>query len=239
MNNWNPQDYHNNSSNQQRWARDLIAKIDFQGNERVLDIGCGDGTITTEIASYLPDGSILGIDISEEMVEFAQNKFLIKDFPFCRFQNGDAAKLNFNDEFDIIVSFSCLHWIIDHILVLEGIKRSLKLGGKAFLQFGAKLATISPIRMAIKKVIYNQRWSQYFESEGLLSRKGFYNREEYQDILKRVGLGIERIDLVPKDIIFQEKEELKGWIRTTGVPDYLFRIPHNLHQTVSKSALKN
>lgn len=233
MNRWDAQDYHNNSSNQQRWAQDLITQIDFQGNERVLDIGCGDGKITTEIAIYLPNGSVLGIDISEDMIRFAQQKFPTSDFPGVRFQNGDATKLNFENEFDIIVSFSCLHWIIDHISVLEAIKKSLKPHGRAFLQFGAKLRSISPIRTAIKRVISNAQWSQYFEgSEGFVSRKGFYNPDEYKDMLSRVDLRAKRIDLVPKDMIFQGKEELRGFIRTTGVPDYLTKLPESLRQTV-------
>lgn len=233
MNSWNAEDYHHNSSNQQRWAQDLITKIDFQGNERVLDIGCGDGKITTEIATYLPSGSVLGIDISQEMIGFAQKKFPMSNFPRVRFQTGDMTKLNFDNEFDIIVSFSCLHWILDHISVLEGIKRSLKPHGRAFLQFGAKLRNISPIRIAIKKVISNAQWSKYFEdSEGFVSRKGFYNPDEYKEMLTRVELKAQRIDLVPKDMIFQGKEEFRGFIRTTGNPDYLTKLPESLRETV-------
>jgi trans-aconitate methyltransferase len=49
---WNAEDYHKNSANQQRCAREVIAKLELKGDEKILDIGCGDGKITAEIASY-------------------------------------------------------------------------------------------------------------------------------------------------------------------------------------------
>ena len=52
--NWNAEDYARHSSAQQSWGRELISKLDLQGYENVLDIGCGDGRITAEIAELLP-----------------------------------------------------------------------------------------------------------------------------------------------------------------------------------------
>ena len=65
---WDAKEYHEHSSEQQKWAEELIGKIKLNGNERVLDIGCGDGKVTSEIAKCLIEGSILGIDSSEEMI---------------------------------------------------------------------------------------------------------------------------------------------------------------------------
>ena len=110
---WNAEDDRKNSANQQRWAREVIAKLELKGNEKILDIGCGDRIITAEIASYLPNGSVLGVDISPEMIDFARNKFPDCDYPNLSFQCQDATKLNFHNEFDAIVSFYCLHWITD------------------------------------------------------------------------------------------------------------------------------
>ena len=75
MDKWNPEDYHHNSSVQLSWARELITKLDLKGDERILDIGCGDGKITASIASTAPNGSVLGIDSSHEMISFAESKF--------------------------------------------------------------------------------------------------------------------------------------------------------------------
>jgi len=55
---WQAEYYHKDSSEQEKWARELLAKLDIKGNERVLDIGCGDGKVSADIASRLPEGSL-------------------------------------------------------------------------------------------------------------------------------------------------------------------------------------
>lgn len=226
---WNAEDYHKNSTNQQRWAREVIAKLDLQGNEKVLDIGCGDGKITAEIASHLPNGSVLGIDSSQEMINFAQSKFPASNFSNLAFQYGDATKLNFDNEFDAIASFACLHWITDHTPVLVGMKKSLKPFGRIFLQFGGK-GNAAPIKDVIEQVIRSNKWINYFED--FTFKTHFYGDDEYQNLLEHVGLKVKRLELVKKDAIHQGKEGLKGWIRTTGCPNYLGRVPENLQQQI-------
>jgi trans-aconitate 2-methyltransferase len=68
---WNPREYNCYSSHQKQWGMELVAKLSLHGNERLLDLGCGDGKVTSEIARRLPQGSVTGLDISREMVDFA------------------------------------------------------------------------------------------------------------------------------------------------------------------------
>ena len=124
--NWNAQDYAKNSSNQFQWAKELIPKLKLKGNEALLDIGCGDGKITAELAQLLPEGWAVGVDSSEKMIQLAQISFPTKDYPNLTFQVMDARKLTFQSEFDIVFSNAALHWIVDQKAVLEGVQRSLK-----------------------------------------------------------------------------------------------------------------
>jgi trans-aconitate 2-methyltransferase len=50
---WNAEDYQNSFNEQQKWVREFIVKLELKGDERVIDIGCGDGMVTAEIVSYL------------------------------------------------------------------------------------------------------------------------------------------------------------------------------------------
>ncbi|NEO17016.1 MULTISPECIES: class I SAM-dependent methyltransferase, partial [unclassified Moorena] len=75
QNQWNADDYANNSSAQLNWAKELIKKLSLMGNETLLDIGCGDGKITAKFASIINNGSVLGIDSSQTMVELARKTF--------------------------------------------------------------------------------------------------------------------------------------------------------------------
>ncbi|HEX2623263.1 MAG TPA: methyltransferase domain-containing protein, partial [Phototrophicaceae bacterium] len=68
---WNPQDYAKNSGAQLGWARELITKLNLKGDEALLDVGCGDGKITAELARAVPDGFVLGVDSSPDFVAYA------------------------------------------------------------------------------------------------------------------------------------------------------------------------
>ena len=50
------------STRQKEWGTKLISELDLVGNERVLDLGCGEGSITAQLAKLLPDGNVIGID---------------------------------------------------------------------------------------------------------------------------------------------------------------------------------
>jgi trans-aconitate 2-methyltransferase len=91
---WNAADYAANSSAQHAWARELIAKLQLRGDERVLDVGCGDGKVTTEIARAVPRGAVVGVDASAEMIAFARKTFPAKKYPNLTFQICDAREIS-------------------------------------------------------------------------------------------------------------------------------------------------
>ncbi|HYB59793.1 MAG TPA: class I SAM-dependent methyltransferase [Candidatus Acidoferrales bacterium] len=135
---WDAEDYERHSSPQQQWAHDVFHTLKLKGNEKALDIGCGDGKVTAELAALLPNGSVLGIDNSDTMIDFAHRRFPPVFFPNLQFRWGEAMHLTYYREFDLITSFVSLHWIHNHLAVLAGIKRALKPGGRIVLQFGGK-----------------------------------------------------------------------------------------------------
>ena len=66
--------YEKASAHQKEWGRKLIAELNLQGTERVLDLGCGDGTLTAQIADLVPAGEVVGIDASRGMIDVARLK---------------------------------------------------------------------------------------------------------------------------------------------------------------------
>ncbi len=70
--------------------------------KNVLDIGCGDGRITAEIAAKIPEGRIWGIDNSIEMIKMAQRTFPFEKYSNLKFKHIDARDMDFNNEFDRI-----------------------------------------------------------------------------------------------------------------------------------------
>jgi trans-aconitate 2-methyltransferase len=221
---WDAKDYQNNSEVQQKWARELIAKIKLKGNESVLDIGCGDGKITAEIAKELPDGSIIGVDNSEDMIDLANKNFPYKTYKNVLFKLCDAKKLDFNNEFDIIFSNATLHWVKNHIPVIKGIEKALKENGKILLQMGGK-GNAREIIKTVNLIKNKSEWKKYFIN--FKFPYSFYGPDKYRIFFDNTGLEINYIKLISKDMTHKDKEGLNGWIRTTWFP-YTNRIPENL-----------
>ena len=92
---WNAADYAANSAVQQTWARELIAQLQLRGDEHVLDVGCGDGKVTAEIARAVPRGSATGVDASPQMIDFAKKTFSPCEISNLTFQICDARKISF------------------------------------------------------------------------------------------------------------------------------------------------
>jgi trans-aconitate 2-methyltransferase len=218
---WNAVDYAQSSSIQQQWAHELIRQLRLKGNEKLLDIGSGDGKVTAEIASCLLSGSIIGIDSSDAMIALAQSKYPTDGFPNLRFQRGDASRLKFENEFDLVFSNATLHWIIDQRSVLQGIYKSLKHGGKILLQMGGR-GNAANVLAVFDKLIETNEWRSFFQ--GFTFPYGFYDAEEYRQWVYEAGFHEIRIELIPKDAIHKDRAAFKAWIRTTWLP-YTQRVP--------------
>jgi trans-aconitate 2-methyltransferase len=218
---WNPTDYAKNSQNQFLWAKELIPKLSLSGNEALLDIGCGDGKITAEIAKCLPNGKAVGIDNSAEMIKLAQNIFPQKDNPNLHFQVMDAKNLAFQNEFDRLFSNAVLHWITDQKTVLLGAQRSLKPNGQLLFQLGGK-GNAKDILCILDQLMLEPKWQRFFE--GFTFHYAFLDAEEYRALLVEVGLEPLRVELIPKVMKLMGVEGLAGWVRTTWLP-YTQRVP--------------
>jgi trans-aconitate 2-methyltransferase len=227
---WDAEEYHKSSSEQQKWAQELILKLELKGSERVLDIGCGEGKVTAELAKLLSSGSVLGIDNSEEQIRFARKNFPSKKFPNIAFRMMDASNLSFNGEFDVVFSNATLHWVIDHLPVLKGIKKSLKPSGKILLQMGGR-GNAAKILKVMEPMMKSKKWSKYFAN--FTFPYGFYGPEEYKDWLEQVGLKAKRVELIPKDMVQKGKEGLSAWVRTTWLP-YTQRVPEDMREEFIK-----
>jgi trans-aconitate 2-methyltransferase len=218
---WDASDYARNSSAQQSWALALLESLALSGAEVVLDIGCGDGKVTAEIARRVPKGSVLGVDSAEGMIGLAMAGFPPERYPNLGFQVTDALSLPFRDRFDIVFSNAALHWVKDQAAVLRGVAAALKRGGRALLQMGGR-GNAEEIFAVAAEMISRGEWSGYFG--GFEPPWGFYAPEDYRPWCRKAGLDIARVELLPRDMLQKGVDGLAGWIRTTWMP-YTQRLP--------------
>jgi trans-aconitate 2-methyltransferase len=161
MTEWNAAAYSQRSGLQQAMAEEVLALLDLEGSERVLDIGCGDGKITAAIAARVPRGAVVGVDVSRDMITFALSHFASTLRPNLRFEVADARLLPFRNEFDRVVSFNALHWIPDQNSALRSIRSAMTPDGQALLRLVPKGERKS-LENVIEETRRSARWIGYF-----------------------------------------------------------------------------
>ena len=231
---WNAADYAANSAQQQAWARELIARLKLRGDEHVLDVGCGDGKVTAEIARSLPNGAVVGIDASPQMIEFAQATFASDKVPNLGFRVMDARRIQLDPSFDLVFSNAALHWISDHEAFLQGAATCLRPGGRLITSCGGK-GNAQDIFVALRPVMREARWREYFRK--METPYFFYSPEDYQRWLPECGFAAGSARLAPKDAVYDGAAGFASVLRTTWLP-YTQRVPEPLHEEFIAAIVK-
>lgn len=218
---WNPGDYAAHSASQQAWARELMDRLQLRGDEHILDVGCGDGKVTAELARAVPRGRVTGIDASGAMIAFARRTFPPTAGANLRFEEMDAREIQFAQPFDLVFSNAALHWVDDHPAFLRGAARVLRPGGRMLVSCGGK-GNAQDVFLALRTVIRRQGWRSYFRK---IPPPYFFHRpEEYEQWLPQQGLHATAVRLLPKLALHPGREGFTGWFRTTWLP-YTQRVP--------------
>jgi len=223
---WNASAYAANSVVQQTWARELIAKLNLRGHERVLDVGCGDGKVTAEIARAVPNGLAMGIDASPEMIRFARLTFPSSEISNLDFQIMDARRIRLEAKFDVLFSNAALHWVDDHQAFLRGAAASLRPGARLLVSCGGK-GNAHDVFRSFRPQMCQLRWREFFRK--MPTPYFFYAPEDYEAWLPRFGFKPSRVELAPKDAVYEGRDGLAMWLRTTWLP-YTHRVPENLRE---------
>ena len=126
---WNPTLYDDRAAFVSALASDLVLWLRPREGESILDLGCGTGTLTAQIARQ--GARVLGIDRSLEMIESAREKY--SDLSF---EVADGQALTYSAEFDAVFSNAALHWMPRATDVLRGVERALRPGGRFVAEFG-------------------------------------------------------------------------------------------------------
>jgi trans-aconitate methyltransferase len=214
---WDGQYYKTHSSPYERSSRVLIEGMTLQGNESILDVGCGDGKVTAFIASRVPQGHVIGVDSSPSMIEVARRDHTqVKNLSF---EVVDAIDIDFDQQCDCVVSFSALHWVQDQLRALKHIHRALKSGGFAMLKVGC--CEDSAQSRAMQEVRSRPTWKNYFEQQP--ERYFGKTKIEYESMLKQAGFKNAQVTMCYPTRTIESVESLQDWLMgwmpaDTGLP---------------------
>jgi trans-aconitate 2-methyltransferase len=197
--------YQRASAHQQEWGQRLIAELELQGHERILDVGSGDGGLTRKLAAAVPRGSVLGLDASTRMVEAAR----VVECPNLRFVRMDVLDADFREEFDVVFSSATLHWVKDHGRLLDVLYRAVKPGGVLRLSFAGQ-GNCSRLIEILKELMVETAYEHAFR--GFVWPWSMPDLESYGQLVREVPFASARVWGEVADRHFPSVEAMVGWI---------------------------
>jgi trans-aconitate 2-methyltransferase len=197
---WDAARYQDQHSFVWRYGANLLELLDPQPGERILDIGCGTGQLTEEIARR--GALVTGIDYSAEMLADAR-----KNFPALKFVLADASSFHFPEPFDAVFSNAALHWVKDADGSVESIAAALRPGGRFVAEFGGH-GNIAIVQAALRKVLGPSADDQ--------SPWNFPSIGDYAPLLEHHGLEVRNASLFDRPTPLEGENGLDHWLRMFG-----------------------
>lgn len=175
MNNWDAHHYDGKLGYVSEFGKDVVSLLLPKKGERILDLGCGTGDLSYEIARS--GATVLGIDLADTMIEEARAKY-----PHIHFAVENGENFRIAEQFDAVLSNAALHWMKKPSGVIESVWRALKPGGRFVAEFGGKgnvETIINALDSALRRIDASaeSRNPWFFPSLGeyasLLEKQGF------------------------------------------------------------------
>ena len=194
---WDPGQYQDKHSFVWRLGAGVLELLNPQRGERILDLGCGTGQLTAEIARR--GAHVVGVDNSQSMIEQAR-----RNYPGLIFVVEDATSFRFEDPFDAVFSNAVLHWVKDAGAAVRSIVGALGPAGRFVAEFGGHGNTRS-ILAALRAVLgpeAERRNPWYYPSVG-----------EYALLLEQHGLEVRQAELFDRPTPLEGENGMENWLR--------------------------
>ena len=211
---WNAELYDGKHSFVWKLGSSVVDLLAPQPGERILDVGCGTGQLTAQIAQT--GALVVGMDNSPAMIEEARRLY-----PQLEFLEADAHDFDVAESFDAVFSNATLHWVTEPDRVVGCITRALKPEGRLAVEFGGK-GNVRHLSDAIEtacSAVLGEKVTHpwYFPSVA-----------EFASILERHGLEVTQAALIDRPTPLESSDGLRNWVRMFG-DHWLSRVPPDRH----------
>ncbi len=215
MADWDGARYGVVSELQRTMAAESLSLLELDGAEHVLDVGCGDGYVTAQIADRLPRGSVVGIDPSPRMIEAAQRRETAATFHL-----GEVTSLAFDADFDVVTSFNALHWVRDQPAAYRCIAAALKPEGRALVTFvcAGPRPSVEDVAMDVTR---DARWANLFD--GFTAPYVHPQPEAFLVTVTAAGFEVLEHAVVDQSWDFRSRDAFAQWC-AVGFGDWTARL---------------
>ena len=200
------------------WGLRLVTDLDLNGDERILDLGCGDGVLTAELAARVPRGSVVGIDPSAEMIEAARERRA----PNLRFARMELDRVKEKEQYDLVVSSGALHRLRNHRRVLGAVRSCLRKGGTFRAGFAGE-GNCANLLKVIRQVMALPRFAACFAD--FTWPWHLPSVTDYKLLLRQAGFKRARVWAEKTQSEFDDTGELIQWIDQPCLLPFLGRVP--------------
>jgi trans-aconitate 2-methyltransferase len=226
---WDAVTYDRIAGPQEEWGREVLARLELNGDETVLDAGCGSGRVTRLLLERLPSGHVIGVDASPAMIELAAQAFAGDDR--VELIVGDLVELELPHPVDAIFSNATFHWIADHRRLFEVLYACLAPGGQLEAQCGGE-DNVAELVRNLEALQGDARFAPYLR--GFRPNWNFASVEDTRTRLARAGFeqiecGLERRRVQPPDP--------RAFFRAGGPGSHLEHLPAELQDTFTDALL--
>ncbi|HUO13907.1 MAG TPA: class I SAM-dependent methyltransferase [Verrucomicrobiae bacterium] len=219
---WNSAAYHRLSGPQVSWGKKVLARLQLRGDELILDAGCGTGRLTAELLEALPEGHVVGIDLSQNMLRSAR-EHLAEFRPRVSLAACDLLHIPFERSFDGIVSTAAFHWVLDHDRLFLNLRGALKRGGWLEAQCGGG-PNVKRLRDRADALAGTVKFAKFFA--GFHEPWLFQDAESASEGLRRAGFIDVETSVVAAPTVIDNAGEYGEFVRNIVLRRHLERIPH-------------
>lgn len=212
---WEAQVYHEVSQPHAGWGADVLDRLELEGNETVLDAGCGSGKVAVQIVPRVPRGHVIGVDGSPAMIEQARRLLPAEVDLYVQ----DLTELLLPAPVDVVASSAAFHWIADHDRLFRRIAGALRSGGRLEAQCGGA-GNIASVQAAVERLRSREPWESAFT--GWSGPWNFAGPEETSERLERAGFVGVRCWLTPREV---RPPDAYAFLRTVVLGSHLERLP--------------
>lgn len=202
---WNPRHYDRAGAFVPRLGADLLELLGPRPGERVLDLGCGTGDLTAQLAAR--GALVLGVDASPEMVNEARSKHVGLEF-----RQQDGQELSFDAELDAVFSNAALHWMPRADDVAQGVARGLKREGRFVAEFGGARC-VQTAREAVAEALVE------LDVPGQATPDWYFPTvTQYAAVLERAGLFVHSLTWFERPTRLAGEAGLEHWLELFCLP---------------------